>query len=190
MTIEEKMEHFKNVSLENASTQSAGILVEYKKSLDEQLEKHKKTATEAAKELEDTKLAAVRLEAKRQLSKLQSDIRREVTIHQNNLKSEVFVAVNDKLLEYKKSAEYLTSLIEQIQKIQKDFSDTEIEFYIDSSDEELMPSLIKATNADIHISQISFVGGIKAIINSQNILVDNSFKTKLSEAQEKFTISI
>lgn len=190
MTIEEKMEHFKNVSLENASTQSAHILVEYKKSLDEQFEKHKQNAVDAAKDLEEARLSAARLEAKRNLSKIQSEIRRETTIHQNKLKYELFASVNDKLLDYKQTVEYQSSLIEQIQKIQKEFNNTVIEFYIDPSDEKLMSALIKATDADIRISQTPFIGGIKAIINSQNILVDNSFKTKLSEEQEKFTISV
>ena len=69
MTIEEKMEHFKNVSLDNASAKSNDILTAYKQSLDEQFEKHKETALLESKSVESAKLNAVRLEVKRELSK-------------------------------------------------------------------------------------------------------------------------
>lgn len=190
MTIEEKMEHFREVSLDNVSTKSHNILVEYKKSLDEQFEKHKQSALEDAKEAEASQISAVKVEAKRALSKLQSEIKRDVIMHQNELKTELFDAVNAKIYEYKTTDEYKKMLIDQIKKIQKDFDDAEIDFFIDPSDEMLLDSLIKATAANIQINQTAFIGGIKAIVNSKNILVDNSFKTKLSEEQEKFTISI
>ena len=168
MTIEEKMEHFKNVSLDNASAKSNDILAAYKQSLDEQFEKHKETA----------------------LSKVQAEVRRTVTLHQNKLKSQIFSAVVEKLNAYKKTEEYKKELISQINKISSDFNDTTVEFYIDSSDESLLSDLQSHTGADIKISTVPFIGGCKAIISDKNMLVDNSFKTKLAEEQEKFTISI
>ena len=181
MTIEEKMEHFKNVSLDNASAKSNDILTAYKQSLDEQFEKHKETALLESKSVESAKLNAVRLEVKRELSKVQAEVRRTVTLHQNKLKSQIFSAVVEK---YKKE------LISQINKISSDFNDTTVEFYIDSSDESLLSDLQSHTGADIKISTVPFIGGCKAIISDKNMLVDNSFKTKLAEEQEKFTISI
>ena len=44
MTIEEKMEHFRSISLESANNQSVESLSNYKKSLDEELLIHKETA--------------------------------------------------------------------------------------------------------------------------------------------------
>ncbi len=181
MTIEEKMEHFKNVSLDNASAKSNDILTAYKQSLDEQFEKHKETALLESKSVESAKLNAVRLEVKRELSKVQAEVRRTVTLHQNKLKSQIFSAVVEKLNAYKKTEEYKKELISQINKI---------EFYIDSSDESLLSDLQSHTGADIKISTVPFIGGCKAIISDKNMLVDNSFKTKLAEEQEKFTISI
>ena len=190
MTIEEKMEHFKNVSLDNASAKSNDILTAYKQSLDEQFEKHKETALLESKSVESAKLNAVRLEVKRELSKVQAEVRRTVTLHQNKLKSQIFSAVVEKLNAYKKTEEYKKELISQINKISSDFNDTTVEFYIDSSDESLLSDLQSHTGADIKISTVPFIGGCKAIISDKNMLVNNSFKTKLAEEQEKFTISI
>lgn len=128
MTIEEKMEHFKNVSLDNASAKSNDILTAYKQSLDEQFEKHKETALLESKSVESAKLNAVRLEVKRELSKVQAEVRRTVTLHQNKLKSQIFSAVVEKLNAYKKTEEYKKELISQINKISSDFNDTTVEF--------------------------------------------------------------
>ena len=53
--------------------------------------------------------------------------------------------------------------------------DTEIEFYIDSSDEELIPSLMFQQCIHQIGRYLCFV--LKQLL-IQNILVDNSFKTK------------
>lgn len=189
MTIEEKMEYFKNVSLENASKKSTDILTAYKQSLDEQFEKHKEDAIIESKNIEASKLQAIKTESKRELSKAQSEVRRTITLHQNKLTSEIFSSVNELLNDYKKTEDYKTLLVTQIRSVLSDFSDTAVVFYIDPTDEALCDYLKKETGADIKINQVSFIGGTKAIIDSRNMLVDNSFKTKLSEEQEKFTIS-
>jgi len=42
------------------------------------------------------------------------------------------------------------------------------------------------TQCDIRISQYPFLGGTRAVIISKNVLIDNSFETKLKEAGENF----
>lgn len=190
MTIEEKMEHFKSVSLENASNKSNDILTAYKKSLDEQFEKHKEDAIADSKAVQEAKLSAIKLEAKRELSKAQAEVKRTVTTHQNKLQADIFALVNEQIHKYKKTEDYKLLLIKQIKTVLEDFNDTEVIFYIDPSDQALLDTLNNETGAHIQISQTSFIGGTKAIIDSKNMLVDNSFKTKLTEEQEKFTISI
>ena len=56
MTIEEKMEHFRSISLESANNQSVESLSNYKKSLDEELLIHKETAKKLS---EDSKRARI-----------------------------------------------------------------------------------------------------------------------------------
>ena len=184
------MEHFKNVSLEDASKKSNEILTNYKKSLDEQFEKHKLEYTASSKALEEAKINAVKLEAKRALAKAQAELKREVSKHHKEIKSYVFSEVNKKLDEFKKTSDYQSMIVSQINSVMKEFDGDFIQFLIDKSDEELLDKLKKETGANIEIATGSFVGGTKAIIESRNILVDNSFKTKLSEEEENFTISL
>ena len=43
---------------------------------------------------------------------------------------------------------------------------------------------------DIRVSQYPFLGGTRAVIASKNILIDNSFETKLKEAEQDFQFSL
>jgi vacuolar-type H+-ATPase subunit E/Vma4 len=190
LTVEEKMEHFKNVSLEDASKKSDEILTTYKRDLDEQFKKHKIEYAENSKVIEEAKISEAKLEAKRALAKAQAEIKREVSNHHNEIKNYVFQEVNKKIEAFKKTSEYKAMLISQITDIKKQFDGEDIVFLIDISDKELLDTLAKETSVNIEVSKTSFVGGTKAIIEARNILVDNSFKTKLSEEQDHFTISL
>ena len=62
----------------------------------------------------------------------------------------------------------------------------EIHIYIDPADQEKQNLLSMETGCDIRVSQYPFSGGTRAVIASKNILIDNSFETKLKEAGENF----
>ena len=58
--------------------------------------------------------------------------------------------------------------------------------YIDPADESMLTSLHAATNTALTLSQYSFGGGIRAVLPSRHILIDNSFSTKLGEIKQDF----
>jgi vacuolar-type H+-ATPase subunit E/Vma4 len=62
----------------------------------------------------------------------------------------------------------------------------EIIIYINPSDESLKASLESKTGFTLTISATDFIGGTKAVIKTKNILIDNSFLTKLTEAKDDF----
>ena len=59
---------------------------------------------------------------------------------------------------------------------------------IDRSDADRRTSLVVEAGAPITVSSYSFMGGTRAVIPGRNILIDNSFETKLAEAREKFQL--
>lgn len=79
MTIEEKMEHFRSISLESANNQSAESLSNYKKSLDDELEVHKENSARLAEESKRAQLNQVRANSKKQLSSAQMAIKKDLT---------------------------------------------------------------------------------------------------------------
>ena len=78
----------------------------------------------------------------------------------------------------------------QIKKEKSFAGDSEIHIYIDPSDKEKLNLLSLKTDCDIRVSQYPFLGGTRAVIASKNILIDNSFETKLKEAEESFQFAL
>lgn len=189
MTIEEKMEHFRRLSLESANNQSAESLSSYKQSLDEELEVHKESAAQLAEESKRARLNQVRATSKKDLASAQMMIRKDLTKTQSGIKAKVFDLVRDKIMAYRKTPEYIEYLTNQVNDLMREYGNFDITIYIDSEDSALLDDLKKATGANIEIYNKEFLGGTRTIVPEKNILIDNSFKSRLAEEQEQFTIS-
>ena len=57
----------------------------------------------------------------------------------------------------------------------------------DPADSSKLPSLSAAVNTTLTLSQYSFMGGTRAVVENRHILIDNSFATKLEEEKAAFT---
>ena len=55
--------------------------------------------------------------------------------------------------------------------------------YLDPSDEDKKAELEEKTGAGLTVSEIKFGGGIRAVIRSRNILIDESFLTRLEQEE-------
>ena len=183
MTIEEKMDHFRSLSLESASSKSAESLSSYKQSLDDDLELHKETASQLAEESKKALMNQVRANSKKKLSSEQMKIKKELTQKQSAIKIEVFDRVREKLLEYRKTNDYLVYL-------ESEYSDVDITIYIDPNDSSLLDELKSKTGGNIEIYNKEFLGGTRTIVPEKNILIDNSFKTRLADQQDLFAITL
>ena len=91
MTIEEKMDHFRSLSLESASSKSAESLSSYKQSLDDDLELHKETASQLAEESKKALMNQVRANSKKKLSSEQMKIKKNLLKNNQLLKLEVLI---------------------------------------------------------------------------------------------------
>ncbi len=189
MTTEEKIKYFSDVTIENASNNSAHIIDDYTASLNKIFEDHKVDATRQAKLQITLGNAQLEKDKNKDLSKEQLLLKKELNKKQDNLKEKLFIEVGYLLEEYMSSRSYQELLIEQINAAKEFAKDTDITIYIDAADSNKLASLITATNTQIHLSEHGFMGGTKAVIHSKNILIDNSFETKLKEAKESFAFT-
>lgn len=190
MTIEEKMNHFRAISLESATSQSSESLAAYKQSLDDEYEFHKESAANMAKEREAGLKQQVRTELKKQLSASQMHIKKKVSKKQSEIKSNVFEDVLKKIADFRNSPEYIDFLKNQISTIVETYGKYEITIFIDPDDAGLLDTLKKGVNNRIKVYDIEFLGGTRTIVPEKNILVDNSFKTRLADEQEHFNITL
>ena len=84
------------------------------------------------------------------------------------------------------SEDAFARLTKKIQEALDFAEDDVITIYIDPSDEALLPALTKHFGFTPVLSKESWMGGMRAVIRSKNILIDNSFATLLHDAKEEF----
>lgn len=186
MTIEEKLQHFQEYTMQDAREKSSQILDEYNASLEIIFEEHKEKKFRQAQLEIKTETERLKHDKNKELSKQHLHIKRKITKRQEELKEKLFIEVKDLLYKYMESTEYNNLLISQIIAAKKFAKDYKITIYIDPSDSSRKSSLEVATNTQLTVSNYSFIGGIRATIPDRNILIDNSFETKLTEAKANF----
>ena len=188
MTLEEKLVIFEESAINAATTKRAEIVDEYDKVLKEEFENKKSILDEKA----SLKLKAQSEELKRKSNQMLSieilNAKRLTSEKAVALTDALFSDVTEKLLEFKKTADYEKLLIDQIL-YAVDFSENmPMTVYVDESDKDLISKLMRLTNQELTVSGTPFIGGTRAVIHDKNILIDNSFLTRINEIKEDFVI--
>lgn len=188
MTIEEKLVNFEESAINAATAKRTEIVSEYEKTLKEDFELQKKALDEKAALKIKTETEELKRQANQRLSNEILNAKRITGQKAAALTDSLFEDVEKKLMEFKNAADYEALLIRQIE-YALDFSDNlPMTIYIDKSDEHLVEKLQAATGATLTLSATDFVGGTRAVIHDKNILIDNSFLTRIGEVKEEFTI--
>ncbi|ROR22152.1 vacuolar-type H+-ATPase subunit E/Vma4 [Mobilisporobacter senegalensis] len=188
MTLDEKLDNFYNATMEDAAKQRVEIINDYKKSLREIYEEHKQESLRKAENFFEMEVKNLNREKNKTLSTETLDMRRLINEKSKELSAILFNDVTRKIEEFMKTPEYIDLLEKQIRDAVNFSKQDAITIYINPSDEEKKAELEKRTNALLTISTIDFLGGTRAVISSKNILIDNSFSTKINEEKEKFEL--
>lgn len=190
MTTEEKLKHFQDICMEDARERSAKMLDDYMAALEKTYEEH---AADAKKNADlQVKLETEKLERERNktLSIRQLDYRREAGRRQEELKDKLFAQLKDRLANYMETGDYERFLERQVQSVKEFAKDADLVVYMDPSDADKAQRIGLNHGIVIRISEYSFFGGIRAVIPSRHILIDNSFQTKLEEARHAFKFDL
>ncbi len=91
--------------------------------------------------------------------------------------------VQELLTEYQQTEDYQNYLTAKIRMAKKVAGTEEVIIYINPSDADKKEELEKQTGAQLTVSTLDFGGGIRAVIRSRNILIDESFVTKLEQEE-------
>jgi V/A-type H+/Na+-transporting ATPase subunit E len=188
MTIDEKIDEFYKSVIDDAANQSEKLIKEYEASLSNIYENH----------IEDTKRKAaitLRLETEnlikeknKRISVETIHIKRHTSEKINELIEILFSDVSKKLETFMKTDAYSFWLIKEIKKVILFSRGEKMTVYINTSDSDKKAFLEEKTGIELTISTTNFLGGIRAVIHSKNILIDNSFATKISEEKDNFTL--
>lgn len=175
MTAEEKLQHFYDASIEDAAKEAASLQKEHLEALEKMFQEHKETKERQA----DARLQAESDNLKREINKTvsakQLEYRRILSARTEEIKTNIFREVEEKLMQFKSTPEYLEYLCRHIQEALDFAGDDEMIIYIDPSDEACLPAIEQRFGFAPSLSRESWSGGMRAVIRSKNILIDNSF---------------
>lgn len=188
MNINDKLDYFMSVSVETAQERYNKSLEKYKAKLDHIFEDHKKEALRKAELSEKIAIDNIERSSHKALSHEQVNIKREFSLQIEKLTDNLFNEVTDRLEEYKKTPDYYNLLLSQIKDAIAFSKGNDVVIYIDPDDSQYLEKLSADSNFELLVSSYSFMGGTKCVIQSKNILIDNSFKAKLSEARQQVNI--
>ena len=186
MTLEEKISHLQALSMEEARAEGNMIIDNYTDALEKVLQDHKEEAIRQS----ETRIKAETISAKQQLNqvmaKSQIELKRMQGKVQQELKDKVFDEVRILIQDFMKTDAYEDYLIKCIRKAVAFASGDSMTIYINPSDENRIHDLEDAAGVRLTISAEDFTGGMRAVIRSRNILIDNSFKTALQNEYDNF----
>ena len=190
MTIEEKLQHFREACVAEATAAAEKIISDYKTALEKDLLDYQNSETKLADMEVKTEATRIDKETNKQLALEQIKLRMELSKKAAELKEKIFTQLEEKLANYQSSPEYEALLDSQIERALKFAGNDEVKIYIDPNDDNLAHSLSAKHDIDIAISKYPFHGGMRAVIPAKNILIDNSFEKKIAEAKEKFDVEM
>ena len=186
MTLEEKLTYRQTVSMEQARAEGNAIIDAHREALEKIFSDHKSEMMRQA----ETRIKAETTNAKRTVSqalaKSQLEIKRSQGKVQQELKDKVFEEAMQLVNDYMKTKAYDDFLVKCIRKAERFAGDDPVVIYINPSDEKKRTELEKETGAKLTVSAEDFIGGVRAVIRSRNILMDHSFKTQIQDEYDKF----
>ena len=188
MTLEEKLEKFKTSAIDNATKNCLLMIENYEQTAKSDFEEYKSQAQEKYKNTLKVKSQDIIKKKNQNLTKEKLEAKRLVNNKSLEIKNDLFSEITKKLQEYKKTPDYLNTLISEINKVIDFAKQSNFIVYLDPDDYSLKDTLEKETGITLTINEESFDGGIKAIIQDKNILIDESFASKIEEERSKFSL--
>lgn len=187
MTTEEKLQHFYDVSVNEAKSEAQMSLDAYRQELEQQFDAYKKNKDYETALLLKAESDQASRTINKTLSASQLDIKRSWSKKQNELKDQLFEEIKKLLLDFKETPEYDRYLEAKIKEAKEFAGNDEAEYYLSAQDADKAAALSAATGVKIQISDYDFMGGIQARIPQKNILIDNSFLGAFQNERQNFT---
>ena len=186
MTLEEKIAHLRTSSMEQARAEGNAIIDAHKEALEKVFEDHRAEALRQSETRIKAETTNARLSLNQAAAKSQLEIKRRQGKVQQELKDKIFEEVMGLVNDYMKTEAYGDFLVKCIRQAMHFAGQDPVTIYINPSDETKRPDLEDATGVHLTVSAEDFIGGVRAVIRSRNILIDNSFRTQLRNEYDKF----
>lgn len=184
MEINEKLEVFYGAAIGAANSQSAAILGEQKNIYQSAMEEHEQSCRAALESSRCIFLEKQKKEVNRQAAEQMMTWKKNYQTRREQKTRELFEIVTKKLASYRQTDGYETFLLAQIKKAEEFAQGEEMIIFISPSDRERQTVLQEKSGCKVEIAEDEFSGGIRAVIPSKNVLIDESFAERMRRAQE------
>ena len=186
MTIDEKLQHFYEVSIDEAKEDAAQAIQAHKENLSQMLEEHKQSQRQTADAQVKAETEHVRREVNKALSAEQITLKRNWSQKQEEMKQKLFAEVKALADKFMQTPEYDDYLCRKITEASAFAEGDEIHIFLSAADKNKLESLKEKTGVSLTVSEEAFTGGIRAEIPGKNILIDDSFSTGLENMCKEF----
>ena len=186
MTIDEKLDALFEQATDDARAEGKALLKEYQQSLDALYKEHVAERQMRDRQTLKEETAAIVRDTNREFSERQQEIRQKMANIQDEIRMTMFTLVSEKLEAFREQPEYADYLIRKVREVKEFAEGDEALVYIDPTDEKYAELIEKKTGIKPIISEESFDGGVRAVIRTRNVLMDNSFKTLTADAEEGY----
>lgn len=184
MTTDEKLKLFYETTIWDANAKYNKIIDELKQKADKEFVKFKARAEQNSKAKIKSEIDSYSKIANKNKSNEIIEFKQKKNAELNDLKNMIFESVIDKISDYKKTEKYKNELIDEINRLASAYD--EIIIYLDDSDKHIIDCLSRKDKIKYEVSNENILGGYKALISSQNMIIDNSFQTKIEDEKKRF----
>ena len=187
MDTNEKIKLFEEMVVEGTDDSVDHQLEAYESSLQKVLDDHIQEKTRKNNIIIETEKENIRKERNKQISQMHLQVQRDLHKEQKQLKKDVFNQVEKNIAEFKRTEMYIDLLEKQINLACEIAKEKEVVLYIDPSDADKVEILEERTGKTITVSSRPFIGGVRGVIHSRNMLIDYSFLKKLETERVNFS---
>lgn len=183
MQIKEKLEVFRNFTVDVAKEESEKLIAEYEASSNEEVETFRQTKLAEMEHKIRNEENNIRRQINSRVSREMLRQKRSLDECKRTWQKKLLEEVKKLLAEYQETGEYQQYLIAKIKMAMEVAGGEKVIIYINPSDADKKAELQACTGAELTVSNIEFAGGIRAVIRTRNILIDESFVTKLEQEE-------
>lgn len=181
------MQHFYEVSVENAKAEAEKAVNEYEQVLEASLEEHRQAKLRQAEMERKAEADNAKRQVNKALSAEQLRIKRRLSSKQEQLKEKLFLQVAEKLNAFRETPEYENYLVKKIEEAKNFAGEDPMVLTIGAGDAALAEALAQKGGHPVEVAAEDFGGGLQAVIPSKNILIDNAFSSLIAGEKESFT---
>ncbi len=190
MTTEEKLKRFRELCIDDEKKRTSRIIEEYRAGLEASFEEHKKHALKRQTEEFAAEKEKLDRQIRSEIAQRQQQLKVKAGKRSEELKESLFSEVKDKLASFRSGPDYKVLIERELKAIEKTADGAAFKVFVDPGESEQIKAYAKSLlpeNGELSEGDGGFLGGVMAIIESKNILIDNSFLTKLLKEKNEFS---